>query len=294
MHGGPVSFIIKVRNTGYFPQRREGGRMKRKKAFQELELKDAFMFTAVMEVPEICRQVLMRILGIPISKVQVHTESMILANPEYRGIRLDVYADDEDKTVYDVEMQTTDRGNLPRRSRCYQGQMDVASLEPGEDFSRLPGSYVIFICTFDPFGRGRYRYTYEERCIEDGEPLFDGTCKIFLNTRGEREEDVPKELVHFLHFAEHSNWNPDFEQDTLLERLEKRISGIKRNRRMEERYMLFGEMLDDERKEGREEGRSQLLSLIAAMSADGKSEEISRLSEEPEYLKEMLERYQVS
>lgn len=37
---------------------------------------------------------------------------------------MDVYADDEAGTAFDVEMQTTDKGNLPRRSRCYQSQMD--------------------------------------------------------------------------------------------------------------------------------------------------------------------------
>ena len=47
----------------------------------------------------------------------------------------------------------------------HQAEMDVTSLLPGEDFSKLRTGYVIFICTFDPFGKGLYRYTFENRCF---------------------------------------------------------------------------------------------------------------------------------
>ena len=71
-------------------------------------------------------------------------------------------------------------------------------MKTGEDFARLPQSIVIFICTFDPFGRERYRYTFVETCREDGEFLEDGTCKIFLNTKGKIETGIGQELVRFL------------------------------------------------------------------------------------------------
>lgn len=279
--------------------------MERKK-FKELEFKDAFMFAAVMEDAEICRRVLMCILGFPIREVKVHTESTILVNPDYRGIRLDVYADDEEGSIYDVEMQTTDKGNLAKRSRCYQGQMDVAFLEPGEDFSRLPKSFVIFICTFDLFGRKRYIYTFEERCLEDGEPLGDETRKVFLSTKGENRDEVSEELIQFLRFVEQSEVPQDCPQGALTKQLSDKIEKLKRDRRMEERYMLLGELLDDERreareegreegrKEGRKEGQSQLLTLIKAMTADGKAKELSRLEEDPAYLEEMFKKYHIS
>lgn len=72
-----------------------------------------------------------RILGIPIRKVMVHAEH-VLCKSETRGVRLDVYADDEHGTVYNVEMQTTDNKNLPKRSRYYQGQMDMDALKTGK------------------------------------------------------------------------------------------------------------------------------------------------------------------
>ena len=229
-----------------------------RKTYQELEFKDAFMFAAVMSDTESCRGVLERILGIPIRKVMVHAEHVLFVNPEIRGVRLDVYADDEHGTVYNVEMQTTDNKNLPKRSRYYQGQMDMAALKTGEDFASLPQSIVIFICTFDPFGRERYRYTFVETCREDGELLEDGTCKIFLNTKGKIETGIGQELVRFLKWiGEPDSGKEKEENDLLITKLRTQITDLKKNRGMEENYMLFGEMLDEERRQGQEEGLKQ-------------------------------------
>lgn len=120
--------------------------------------------------------------------------------------------------------------------------------------------------------------------------------RIFLNTHGTNADEVPEELVDFLNYVEHSCL-PAAGEDDLLQRLQSRISTLKHSRVMEERYMLFGEMLDDERREGREEGREEgrtsMLSLIEALMNDGRTADIPRLSKEPEFLKEMLEAYHI-
>ncbi len=267
------------------------------KPFKDLEFRDAFLFAATMEDEELCRGVLERILGISIKKVEVHTEAAVMLNSDYRGIRMDVYADDEDGTVFDVEMQTTFRGNLPRRSRCYQGQMDVAALRPGSDFNELPKSFIIFICTFDPFGSGLYRYTFRPVCQENGEVLDDGTSRIFLSTAGTNDHDVMPGLIAFLRYVADASFVREVPEDPLLQKIERRISYLKRSRRLEERYMLFGEMLDEKkeegRQEGRQEGRANMLRLIQAMSDDNKVSDIPRLTTDQVFLEEMLEHYQI-
>ncbi len=259
------------------------------------------MFATVMADPEICRLTLERILGFPIREVTVDTEHAFTVNPDYRGVRLDARADDADGTAFTIEMQVSDQRNLPKRSRCYQSQMDVESLKPGAEFEELPESYVIFICLFDPFERGRYRYTYREECAEDGELLGDGTCKIFLNTKGRNPEEVPKELVDFLHYVEDANV-PEVSGDDFLRYLREKIIQIKKDRKMEGRYMTFGELLDDERREGRIEGRAEghiegqkyVFALINAMTADGRGTEVSRLAEDEDFREEMFARYHIS
>lgn len=50
--------------------------------------------------------------------------------------------------------------------------------------TQLKQSFVIFVCTFDPFHIGRHVYTVENRCVEDTNLLLnDATQKIILNQR---------------------------------------------------------------------------------------------------------------
>ncbi len=86
--------------------------------------------------------------------------------------------------------------------------------------------------------------------------LGDGSCTIFLSTRGENEKAVPPELVRFLKFvtADLKENEGDF-QDRLVSQLQKTIRDIKTDREMGERYMTLEELLKDEKQEGRMEGR---------------------------------------
>lgn len=271
--------------------------MTQKKPFKELQFSDAFMFAAAMEDEEICRGVLERILGIRIRKVRIRTEAALLVNSDYRGVRLDVYVDDEEGTVFDVEMQTTDKYNLPKRSRGYQGQMDMMLLKPGFDFNDLPKSFIIFICTFDPFGHGRCRYTIDSRCRETGEEFGDEAYKVFLNTKGEDTGEEPPELVHFLKYVEDAACASEHKTDSLIQKIDTRVKQIKHDRGMEVQYMLFCEMLSDERREGRKEGRIEgqdtILKLISSMKAGSDADKIALLAENPELLRRMYDKYQI-
>lgn len=264
-----------------------------RKPFKELQFSDAFMFAAVMEDEDICRQVLERILEFPIKSVKVRGEATLLINPDYRGVRLDVLADDEEGRIFDIEMQITDQQNLPKRSRVYQSRMDLAALKPGQDFNLLPASYVIFICTFDPFGYDLWRYTCYTYCKETGEELGDMAYKIFLNTKGTNTAQEPPELADFLRYVDNSSVVSQGISDPLIHQIETRISSIKQNNGMEVQYMLFGELLSQERREGRKEAQDSLLLLITAMTNNGDSDKIPFLSQDPEFLNSMYLKYNI-
>ena len=72
---------------------------------------------------------------------------------------------------------------------------------------------------------------------------------------GENVEDVPQELVSFLEFvhADLKESQKDF-QDEYVRQVQKSVAYIKRNREMEERFMLLEELLKDEHREGLKEG----------------------------------------
>ena len=223
---------------------------------RELTIKDDFMCGAVMSDPENCRELLEMILGISIDRIEVSKEKSMVYHPEYKGVRLDVYARDEENTCYNVEMQASRRPVLGKRSRYYQSQMDMEMLQSGRDYEELPKSFVVFICDFDPFGKELYRYTFKMKCEEDvNVELEDARRIIFLSTQGKNREEVPKELVTFLEYvkADLEESQKDF-HNSYVRRLQDSVQRVKANREMEERFMLLEEKLKEERAEGEKIG----------------------------------------
>ena len=219
--------------------------MSRQKRLQDLTIKDNFMFGAVMSIEENCIAFLEMVLGFPIEKVVVSKERSMIYHPEYRGVRLDIYARDEKHTHYNVEMQTRRQADLGKRSRYYHSQIDVECLKKGLSYEELPDTFVIFICDFDPFGCGLYYYSFQNKTI-------------FLSTRGKNKEQMPQSLVKFLKFVEAdlAESEQDF-GDELVKQFQDSIREIKTSREMGERYMLFEELLKEERQEGIAEGLAE-------------------------------------
>ena len=170
--------------------------------WEEIGISNDFMFGKVMRDPDLCRELLERILETEIDHVEYPEEQKTIdLRADARSVRLDVYVKDDKNTVYDIEMQVTGTRELPRRSRYYQGMIDLDLIEKGESYWKLNDSYVIFICTFDMFGLNRRRYTFENRCREEnGLRLDDGTHKIFLNAAGTKDE-VNEDLKAFLSYV---------------------------------------------------------------------------------------------
>lgn len=231
-----------------------------KRNFKDLTIRDAFMFAAVMSDPEICRRVLELALGIPISEVHIQTEKTMSYHSEYHGVRLDVYAADVNRTRFNVEMQVTLQKFLSKRSRYYHDQIDMDALLTGNSYEDLPDTYVIFICDFDPFGDGLYRYSTGTYCEETGNRINDGVKTIYLNAHGKNRKDIPEELLEFLDYVKNTGRRKEIStEDPFVRHLQNTIDTIKQDRSMEERYMLLEEMMRNEKQEGRQEIAVQFL-----------------------------------
>lgn len=220
------------------------------KAYEELELKDDFMFSVIMRDPKYVKPFLETILRIKIAKIEypeVQKNIDIVAGA--KGIRLDVYVEDEKHTVFNLEMQTTTARNLPKRMRYYQGMIDLNILEKGDDYNHLKKSYVIFICTFDPFGLGRHIYTFENRCSEDiALTLNDGTVKIILNTKGTLD-DVSPEMKRLLDYVDGKGVSDTFTRD-----LEEAVQSARQNEKWRLDYMTLQQEYRERFQEGKVEG----------------------------------------
>ena len=244
---------------------------KRRKTLQELTFKDNFMFAAVMLDEENAKGVVERALGIHVDHVEVSYEKSIVYNPEYKGIRLDVYLKDDINRHFNVEMQVANT-EIFRRSRYYHSQIDMELLSTGFDYEQLPESYVIFICDFDPIGLGKYKYTRRQVIEEDLEYNFDdGSYTVFLSTVGTNEDEVSQDLVKFLKYvgAEIEESNEDY-SDEFVKRLQKSVEKIKFDRELGRRYMLFEELMKEEYNAGKAEtignARDILIDLLCEIA----------------------------
>ncbi len=154
--------------------------------------------------------------------------------------------------------------------------MDVTSLKPGETYNDLKPNYIIFICTFDPFGKGLYRYTFENRCLETDMALGDETQKIFFSTKGNNPEDISEELAAFLEYVENSTDQCAAKtQSETVHKIHNKIKELKKNREMGVKYMLLDELIKSAEKEAAAES---LAKGLAEGLAEGKSKEQSRYS----------------
>ena len=180
------------------------------KPVEDLVFTDDFMFGAVMREPEICKGVLERLLHTGIDHIE-YPELQKSISPFYtrKGVRLDVFVADSDK-VYDVECQSYKVEDIGKRTRYYQSMIDIDSLLKGAVYSELKESYVIFICTNDPFGADLPVYTFERKCREDaGVELKDETHHLIFNASAYEQEDDP-ELRDFLSFVKNNTAESDF------------------------------------------------------------------------------------
>lgn len=207
--------------------------------------------------------------------------------------------------MYDTEVQQKDTGNLPMRSRYYQGMLDSTRLDPGEtDFNNLGKVFIIMIMPFDLFGQGKYMYTFQNICKEvPGLELEDGATRIFLNTHGKNDDEVSEELVHLLHYIEYTNDVDEEMSDERLRRLQRNVKNIQQNAEVGVKYMQLWEEMAHAKQEGHEAGlkegmskgisigESRFAKLTSILLGQGKTDELKRASDDEDYRKELYETY---
>jgi len=214
------------------------------KPVEELTFTDDFMFGTIMKNKGICKGVLERLLHIKVGKIEYPSlQKTIAPFYESKGIRLDVYVSDTER-VFDIEIQTSIPPSLPKRTRYYQSLMDVDNLLRGQSYAELKESYVIFICTQDPFDKGLPVYEFRNICTADGTLFLDDkSYKVFYNVDAYGKEDEP-ELSALLQYLCERQATSGFTQqiDALVEK-------AKRNEKFRSWYMSLNIHEDDLRRE---------------------------------------------
>lgn len=218
--------------------------------WQSLPLGNNYIFTRMMEDPEICTETLRAILPIKVGEIEHNiTERTIDVAWNKKSIRFDVYAKDEEN-VYNIEFQGKLKGNLMKRARFYLSILDIDSIEKGIEYDLLPNSYVIFVCDFDLLEKNKAIYTGRFQFDGDDNDRWNiGSNIVFVNGMATdfAGNETLKALVQYLHGVE--------SEHPMIRKMMKRMIYIKSNMKWRKEYMTI--MLEERylREEGREEGR---------------------------------------
>ena len=127
--------------------------------------------------------------------------------------------------------------------------IDINNLHASEKYKKLPQVWVIFITSFDPFGKNRLVYTIKNHCVELPDMDYDdGATTLLLYVDGD-PENYSKDLVQLLTYMKNSipenACNPD------LEELHSYIDKVKKDPNVQEVYMTFEEYVEREKEEER-------------------------------------------
>ncbi|MBQ6743304.1 MAG: Rpn family recombination-promoting nuclease/putative transposase [Acidaminococcaceae bacterium] len=258
-----------------------------------ITIKNNFLFQETLRNKSLCKQLLERVLHIQVKTIRyMETEKTMKAQLSSKNTRLDVYVEDKDGNVADIEMQTTDTKSvinyderdektiireLPLRTRYYQNIIGTNMLRKGMHYRELRKAYVIFICTFDPFGAGLPVYHFTYRCSENCNlQMGDLTENIFLNVKAADKTD-DEELAAFLRYV--NGQKPD---SSFTKKLDEEATRIKNNDDWRLKAMTLDMEIKDmkkriakrEREKGKQEGlkegaQNSKIEIAKAMLADG-------------------------
>lgn len=239
--------------------------------YENQTIKNDFIFGKVMQDKELCKELIELLTGNMIGDdITINAQKSIKVTNDSKGVRYDVYVEDSKNVVYDAEMQNKNE-DIPKRTRYYSGMVDLNLLESGGEYKDLKNCYIMFICTFDPFGKDLCCYQFENYSIRDEHfALEDGRKILLFNTKGSRV-NVPIKVKEFFDYIETRKSTNDF-----TDKLDVAVRKARQNKEWRLEYMktLLHDM--DVRFEGKAEGRIEgrielLVSMVIKKLQKGKS-----------------------
>lgn len=169
-------------------------------------LDDDFMTKCFEGNPESIELVLQIVLDKQELKVIDVRTQVFVENLLNRSVRLDVLATDSTGKKYNIEVQRADKGAGKKRARYNSSMLDANVLKKGEEFDKLPETFVIFITENDVIGKGLPLYRIE-RCILETDELFDDGSHILYVNGAFRDNTPLGKLMHDFSCTQPSDMN---------------------------------------------------------------------------------------
>ena len=206
-----------------------------------IKITDNILFTSVFENINIIKKFIEVVLKFRIIDIKIiQKEKVVDSVGKSRGVRFDVYVEDDNNKIYDIEIQTSDEKDLLKRLRYYQGCLDINHLNKGDSFNDLKTTYIIFICMFNPFknlGLDNYIYNIEPyiKCNDTVVKSDDDSHKIVINTKYDITKIGDIELKSFIELM-NDGFKPVTKSD-LTDMIVNEANRIKKDEEWSEKYM---------------------------------------------------------
>lgn len=211
-----------------------------------------FIFYKVMHNnPEVCKELLEILLEMKLDRIEMRQEEEVEIDYGKKGIRMDVYAYGVDK-AFNIELQTSDTGELPERARYYQGVLDVDQLNKGVEYSELKTSYVIFICIPDIFKKGLGKYSFENICKENSEVVLNDRAYKYFFIAKNYDKILNEDQKDFLRLVLSNECSSGFSN-----KISKMVEAAKHNTQWRKQFMEFERQMAYSFREGKAEGKAE-------------------------------------
>lgn len=270
-----------------------------RRRLEDLNLLDDFLFQELVtreeEGEKFCQMLLSTILEQKFRNVKVIPQKNISGlSIGHHGIKIDAYieADAEEEFIhdfgkegavadvkmrigiYDIEPNKYQIKNEAKRTRYYHSLIDAKILRSGADYHELKNVVIIMILPYDPFGKNRMVYTFENHCKEDHTvECNDGAKTIYLYTKG-IEGNPGKDLQNMLKYIEESTLENAVNED--LRNIHSYVEEIRHDEEVGVSYMKAFELEKMYREEGKQQGIEQgVQALIAVCNSLGVTKEVT-------------------
>ena len=225
--------------------RKKMNALEKKKIIASLTLMDDLFMQVVLEEQACTEYILQTILDKSSLKLKEQRLQKRMPNLHGRALVLDCLCTDEKGLLYNIEVQNSSAGAIPKRARYHAALMDTHTLKKGEKFSKLPESYVIFITDKDVLGEGEQLYQIERVIRKSGNLFKDGSHILYFNTARQDDNALGKLARDF------KEANPKEIKSKVLSH---RVASLKEGKLDREGEKKMNVLLEKYRKKAVEEG----------------------------------------
>lgn len=193
------------------------------KKWEELGIRNDFIFAKVMEDECICKHLLEKLLSTKLTKLSYFDDGKYGIFNDESSVRIDAQEEGTNR-VLSIILLSANGGDLAMKSRHYHNRLFREFILRGESYFELKDEYIIFICDHDNFGDGLSKYTFANTCREDQNlELEDGLHEVFFNSTAYGKETDADSKAFLQYF------NGEKVENSFVKQIEDKVKQVKSN-----------------------------------------------------------------